>query len=135
MRRLTYVQQAQLFGALAHPVRLGILDILAEGEACVCHLSTALHQRQAYMSQQLARLKEAGLIVDTRDGLFVYYHLADKGMVQVLHDARHMLAGMTGTKYVPQPTPSLGSSACSCPRCQTARIVPHGQVAAVVTTG
>jgi ArsR family transcriptional regulator len=135
MGKLTYVQQAQLFSALAHPVRLGILDILAEGEACVCHLSTALHQRQAYTSQQLAKLKEAGLIVDTRDGLFVYYHLADEGIVQVLRHARHLLAGMTGTESFPQPTPSLGSSACPCPRCQTARIAPHGQAAAVVTAG
>lgn len=132
MGKLTYVQQAQLFGALAHPVRLGILDILAEGEACVCHLSDALHQRQAYMSQQLARLKEAGLIVDTRDGLFVYYHLADQRIVQVLHDARHLLAGMTGTQSFPQPTPSRGSSTCPCPRCQAARIVPHEQAAAAV---
>jgi ArsR family transcriptional regulator len=135
MNKLTYEQQAQLFSALAHPERLGILDILAEGEACVCHLSTALHQRQAYMSQQLARLKEAGLIVDTRDGLFIYYHLADESIVQVLHDARHLLAGTTGTQSFLQPTPSLGSSACPCPRCQTARIVRHGQAATVVTAG
>jgi hypothetical protein len=101
----------------------------------VCHLSAALQQRQAYISQQLARLKEAGLIVDTKDGLFVYYHLADEGIVQVLHDARHMLAGMTGTKSFLQSTPSLGSSACPCPRCQAARIVPAGQAAAVVAAG
>jgi len=135
MKNLTYAQQAELFSALAHPVRLRILDILAEDEACVCHLSAALHQRQAYMSQQLARLKEAGLIVDTRDGLFVYYHLADEGIVQILHDARHLLAAKTGTQSFPQPTPSLGSSTCPCPRCQASRLAPHGQAVAAVTAG
>ena len=53
-----YQRQAELFSLLSHPVRLRILDILAQGEACVCHLCAALDQRQAYMSQQLAKLKD-----------------------------------------------------------------------------
>jgi DNA-binding transcriptional ArsR family regulator len=135
MRKPTYAQQAELFSALAHPARLRILDILAEGEACVCHLSAGLQQRQAYVSQQLAKLKEAGLIIDTRDGLFVYYRLADDGIVQVLHDTRHMLARMTGNESFLQSIPSVGSSTCPCPRCQAVRVVSVGQTAPAVAAG
>ena len=45
-----YDQQAALFKALAHPARLRILDLLAQDEACVCHLTAALGQRQPYVS-------------------------------------------------------------------------------------
>jgi DNA-binding transcriptional ArsR family regulator len=134
MKTKPYREEAKLFSALAHPVRLRILDILAKDDACVCHLSAALQQRQSYVSQQLAKLREAGLIVDTKDGLFVYYHLADEGIVQILDEARHMLARMTGNQSFLQSTPSVGSGACPCPKCQAARIASVGQAAPAVTT-
>ncbi|MBX3061322.1 MAG: winged helix-turn-helix transcriptional regulator [Anaerolineae bacterium] len=43
--------QANYFKALAHPVRLQILAVLRQGEACVCHLEVILQRRQAYISQ------------------------------------------------------------------------------------
>jgi len=122
MRNLTYVQQAELFSALAHPARLRILDILADGEACVCHLSAALHQRQAYVSQQLARLREAELIVDKKDGLYVYYGLADAGIVELLREARQEMACTSGhtLSLQPEPAPETDQE-CPCPKCQAAR--------------
>ena len=59
-----YDLQVQLFKVLGHPARLAILEILREGEQCVCHMETYLGQRQAYISQQLSVLREAGLITD-----------------------------------------------------------------------
>jgi DNA-binding transcriptional ArsR family regulator len=59
-------RQADLFRALMHPARLAILDLLRAGEACVCHLEAHLGYRQAYLSQQLAILRTAGLIRDSR---------------------------------------------------------------------
>ena len=119
MKELTYAQQAQLFGALAHPARLRILDILADGEACVCHLSAALHHRQAYVSQQLARLKEAELIVDKKDGLYVYYCLADTGIADLLRAARQTAARLANEESPVEPEPPPhGGKKCPCPRCQ-----------------
>jgi len=54
-----YQGQAKILRALAHPVRLRILDILARQEACVCHLEAVLKRPQPYVSQQLAALREA----------------------------------------------------------------------------
>jgi DNA-binding transcriptional ArsR family regulator len=76
-------EQAAFFKALAHPVRLQILAILQEHEACVCQLEVLLRRRQAYVSQQLRVLKEAGLLQERRDGLFIFYSLARPELVQL----------------------------------------------------
>ena len=138
MKTTAYERQAQLFAALAHPMRLRMLEVLAEGQACVCHLSHALDRKQAYVSQQLARLKEAGLITDTRDGLFVYYRLADERILQLLQDARGTMAlPDTGERPVARKRTTAD---CPCPRCQQAReqaqaAATSAQVATPPSTG
>lgn len=64
------------FKALAHPVRLQILDMLRERELYVYEIEAALQKRQSYVSQQLIVLREAGLVVSQREGLHVRYRLA-----------------------------------------------------------
>lgn len=80
----SYDELAMRFKALAHPVRLQILDILRGGEICVCHIEAALDKRQAYISQQLMVLREAGLVDARKDGLKVFYQLSDSVSVQLL---------------------------------------------------
>jgi DNA-binding transcriptional ArsR family regulator len=70
-----YIDLAACFKALGHPTRLKILDLLRQGEVCVCHLEAALDQRQAYVSQQLMLLREAHLVEARKDGMRVYYRL------------------------------------------------------------
>jgi DNA-binding transcriptional ArsR family regulator len=116
-----YKQQARVFQALAHPVRLRILDILAQEEACVCHLTDALKKRQAYVSQQLAVLREAGLVTDRKDGLMVYYRLADGKIPELVDIARAMLVEQMGEDALSfPPLPPQRSDTCTCPKCQTA---------------
>jgi len=67
---------APLFKALAHPKRLAILEALRDGEHCVCELEQALKLRQAYVSQQLTVLREAGLVCYRKDGWNVFYRMA-----------------------------------------------------------
>lgn len=57
--------------------RLRILDLLRRGEAGVCHLQAALGVPQPYVSQQSRVLREAGLVSQRREGLYIYYRLAD----------------------------------------------------------
>jgi len=54
--------QAEIFKLLSHPCRLAILYTLRSGEECVCHMEATLGYRQAYLSQQLAVLRQAGII-------------------------------------------------------------------------
>lgn len=113
--------QAQLFRALAHPVRLRILDILARQEACVCHLTCVLDQRQPYVSQQLATLREAGLVTDRRDGTLIYYRLADDHLAKLLEDGRTVVEDLEGETLTFLAVPEEILENCPCPRCQGAR--------------
>jgi ArsR family transcriptional regulator len=65
-----------LFRALADPTRLRCLLLLqGEGELCVCELTHALGEIQPKISRHLAQLREAGIVADRRQGLWVYYRL------------------------------------------------------------
>src|SRR5207249_12032229 len=68
---------ARLFKAFADPVRLRLLNLLAEGrEVCVCHLRQALGLPQPTVSRHLAYLRKSGLVVGRKEGLWVHYRLA-----------------------------------------------------------
>jgi ArsR family transcriptional regulator len=110
--------QAQLFRALSHPVRLRILDILARQEACVCHLTSILGQRQPYVSQQLATLREAGLVADRREGTLIYYRLADDLLATLLEQGKAVVRDLMGESLVFAPVPEETLANCPCPRCQ-----------------
>ena len=66
----------ELFKAFADPVRLRLLNLLAGGEVCVCHLHEALDLPQSTVSRHLAYLRKRGLVLGRKDGLWVYYRLA-----------------------------------------------------------
>ena len=112
--------QAQLFRALSHPVRLRILDILARQEACVCHLTAILGQRQPYVSQQLATLREAGLVADRREGTLIYYRLADDHLARLARTrARAVVEDLEGDEpRLSGRFPKRRWTNCPCPRCQ-----------------
>lgn len=65
-----------LFTALSHDTRLRCVALLARhGELCVCELTHALGAAQPHVSHHLAQLRESGLIVDRRQGLWVHYRI------------------------------------------------------------
>lgn len=114
-------QQAQIFRALMHPARLAILETLRRGEACVCHLEARLHYRQAYLSQQLAVLREAGLVHDRREGWNVYYWVAQPDVFTLLDTARVMVGGAS-----PDAIPTRLAD-CPCPQCAAVADPAPGQ--------
>ncbi len=100
-----------LFKCLADDTRTKItLLIVREGELCVCELTAALDQSQPKISRHLALLRSAGLLMDRRQGQWVYYRLhpelpdwvtaALKNVVdanqQWLQDEATRLCGMNG---------------------------------------
>jgi|WetSurMetagenome_2_1015567.scaffolds.fasta_scaffold120277_3 DNA-binding transcriptional ArsR family regulator len=109
-------QEAKIFKSLGHPARLAILSALRGGEQCVCHLESALGMRQAYISQQLIVLKEAGLVQDRRDGWNMFYRVI-----------RRDIFALIDSVGAPASQPGKGSNAprrarkphgeCPCPKC------------------
>ena len=109
-----YDNSARLFKALMHPTRLEILELLRDGEACVCHLEAALGLRQAYISQQLSVLREAGLVQDRRVGWNSYYRVTQPQVFALL-DVAQTMSGVNPAKARQQLSAKLSS--CDCPRC------------------
>ena len=114
-----YSAVGDLLKACGHPVRLQILEVLLrDGEGCVCHLEAQLGQRQAAISQHLARLRQAGLVSDRRDGWNVYYSVAEPSLAQLLLAARKTAGGVAGGKRLAfQLGRRRSGKACPCPRC------------------
>jgi DNA-binding transcriptional ArsR family regulator len=75
---------AQLFKAMGHEGRLAILSHLAEGERSVTALELLLGQRQAAVSQQLARLRLEGLVSTRREGKTIFYAIQDPRVIDLL---------------------------------------------------
>jgi len=70
---------ARFFKTLADETRLRILALLTRGELCVCDLMAALDLPQSTVSRHLATLRNADLVEDRRQGVWMYYRLAENG--------------------------------------------------------
>lgn len=108
-------QIAAPIDALASPQRIAILLAIGQGEACVCHLESALGWRQAYISQHLMALRKADILEDRREGRYVYYRLKNTGYLDLIIAAgevcglsREAVFGLINTQTYPS---------CECPHC------------------
>ncbi len=106
---------SQLFASISQPARILILLAIGEGEACVCHLETLLGYRQAYISQHLMALREAGVVKARRDGRYAFYRLKDTHILNLIHEAAS-LAGTKITSYA-RLLPAPPRQSCKCPEC------------------
>jgi len=82
--------KAQFFRALAHPVRIKILEILVRGDRSVQELQKVLKLEQPVVSQQLAVLRNRGIVTSQKQGLSVRYALRDPAVGQLLAVARRI---------------------------------------------
>lgn len=71
---------ARVFHALSDETRLAVLDRLREGERCVCDLMDLLGAGQSRLSFHMKVLKDAGLVVDRREGRWIHYALNSGGL-------------------------------------------------------
>lgn len=70
-----YQRRAEVLKALAHPIRLWMVDQLVQGEVCVCRFVDAAGVDFSTISKHLSVLKRAGLVEDERRGKQVFYRL------------------------------------------------------------
>ncbi|MFO1315917.1 MAG: metalloregulator ArsR/SmtB family transcription factor [Burkholderiales bacterium] len=80
-KREIFASLARIGTALSSPVRLDLIELLAQGERSVDELATLTGTSVANASQHLQKLKQAGLIVGRKDGQFVRYRLAGDEVV------------------------------------------------------
>lgn len=77
-------EASELLKAISHEGRLLTMCFLGTGEKSVGALEKLLGVRQAAVSQQLARLRQDGLVTTRRDGKTVYYRIADARLIEIL---------------------------------------------------
>ncbi|MFZ0821277.1 MAG: metalloregulator ArsR/SmtB family transcription factor [Candidatus Acidiferrales bacterium] len=82
--------KAEFFKALAHPVRIRILDCLRDGEKGVNELSEALQIEPANVSQQLAILRVRNIVIGRKSGSNVYYSVSDRALFKLLDVAKNI---------------------------------------------
>lgn len=71
------LQPVQLFKILSDETRLAIMMLLREsGELCVCDLCEAISESQPKVSRHMAILRDSGLVLDRKEGKWVYYRLS-----------------------------------------------------------
>jgi len=87
-KRTLFAQFAAVAKAVAHPHRLELLEQLAQGERSVEVLAAKVRISGANASQHLQHMRSAGLIAARREGKFVFYHLRDDAVLDLLASLR-----------------------------------------------
>lgn len=101
-----------LLESISPIARLELLLLIGAGEACVCHLETQLGYRQAYISQHLMALRQAGLLDSRREGKYVFYRLAKPEVLSLIQQ----VAQMIGVE-LPHVETVAPEEQCGCPTC------------------
>jgi DNA-binding transcriptional ArsR family regulator len=82
--------KAEFFKALAHPIRIRMLDCLRDGEKGVNELSEILQIEPANVSQQLAILRVRNIVIGRKAGNNVYYSVSDITLFRLLDVAKEI---------------------------------------------
>jgi len=87
-----YEVHAALCRAMGHPARMRLLDVLRDGEECVCRLAPRVGVSESHLSQILAILRRAGLVETRREGHSIFYRVRDERIFEVIDRMREILA-------------------------------------------
>lgn len=88
---MDFERQVKLFKALGDPTRLCIINLLSEGELCVCEIIPKTGKSQPTTSAHLKILYEAGLVRSRKEGLSVYYRLSEPGIMDLIKKGKDMV--------------------------------------------
>lgn len=74
-RRLLFEKQAEIAQAMAHPLRIAVIDFLKDGPQCVCDIAEHINAERSNVSRHLSVMVNAGLLECHKKGLKVIYKL------------------------------------------------------------
>jgi DNA-binding transcriptional ArsR family regulator len=94
MRVPLYQAKAEMFRTLGHPVRIRALELLQAGPRPVRDLLAEIDVEPSNLSQQLAVLRRAGIVVSFRQGGVVMYGLSTPAVAELLAAGRHILGAV-----------------------------------------
>jgi ArsR family transcriptional regulator len=74
-KALLFERQAEIAKAVAHPLRVAVIDFLRDGEKCVCDIAEHIGSERSNVSRHLSVMVRAGVLTCRKDGLKVFYNL------------------------------------------------------------
>jgi ArsR family transcriptional regulator len=83
--------KAELFKALAHPVRVQALEQIVAQERSVSELAASLGIEISHLSKQLSILRKAGVVDTRREGTTIYYSVRDPRLAEIFAVARELI--------------------------------------------
>jgi DNA-binding transcriptional ArsR family regulator len=83
--------QARFLKCIGEPTRLRILKLLAEGEKCVCELTSVLNKEQSLISHHLRALKECNIVTERQEAQKVYYALTQVRLASFIVDCEALM--------------------------------------------
>jgi ArsR family transcriptional regulator len=86
-----YRMKAEIIKAIAHPIRLAVLDSVQAGEKCVCDIAEEVGAERSNVSRHLSVLVKAGVLSCRKDGLNVFYKLRCACVLDFLECATRVL--------------------------------------------
>ena len=83
-KHLLFEKQAEIAKAVAHPLRIAVVDFLKDGEKCVCDIAEHVASERSNVSRHLSVMVGAGVLSFRKDGLKVFYKLRTPCIVDFL---------------------------------------------------
>ena len=93
LEQLKKINSAQFVGimeSLSDPIRINILELMMDGEICVCDIVNVTGLSQSKISYHIKILKDSGLITDRQEGRWVYYKLD----LEILSDIQNWMGNL-----------------------------------------
>lgn len=103
----------RLFEALADRTRLRLLNLLAQGEICVCYFTAILGAPQPTVSRHLAYLRRTGLVDTRREGKWIHYRLAEPADAASARVLRTVLDEIATDREMQRDVKALQSACCA----------------------
>lgn len=104
--------KADVFKAIGNPVRLAIIELLHNGELCVCDIVDHVGTDTSNVSKHLSILKKQGIVADRREGLKIFYRLTMPCTV----DFAQCVAGVLFDRFDQQRSLMAGTECATCRR-------------------
>jgi ArsR family transcriptional regulator len=91
--------QAEILKAVAQATRLSILELLRDGERCVCEIFPAISQEQSNVSRHLNMMQKAGILTRRKDGLKIFYAIKHPEVLAIVDLAMAIVRSEAGRRH------------------------------------
>lgn len=95
----THFMQAEILKAVAQETRLSILEVLRDGERCVCEIFPAIGQEQSNVSRHLNLMQKAGILTRRKEGLKIFYAVKHAETLAIIDLAAAILKREAGDRH------------------------------------